>query len=29
MSGLPWQTLDDLAGDILFFRDLDLDMIGM
>ena len=29
MSGLPGQTLDDLAGDILFFRDLDLDMIGM
>ena len=29
MSGLPRQTLDDLAGDILFFRDLDLDMIGM
>ena len=29
MSGLPGQTLDDLAGDILFFRDRDLDMIGM
>ncbi len=29
MSGLPGQTLDDLAGDVLFFRDLDIDMIGM
>lgn len=29
MSGLPGQTADDLAGDILFFRDMDLDMIGM
>ncbi|MGI5869637.1 MAG: [FeFe] hydrogenase H-cluster radical SAM maturase HydE [Kiritimatiellia bacterium] len=29
MIGLPGQTLDDLAGDILFFRDLDIDMIGM
>lgn len=29
MSGLPGQTVDDLAGDILFFRDQDLDMIGM
>jgi len=29
MCALPGQTLDDLAGDILFFREMDLDMIGM
>jgi biotin synthase len=29
MIGLPYQTLSDLAGDILFFRDFDIDMIGM
>lgn len=29
MIGLPGQTLDDLAGDILFYRDMDIDMIGM
>ncbi|MCA9786813.1 MAG: [FeFe] hydrogenase H-cluster radical SAM maturase HydE [Candidatus Cloacimonetes bacterium] len=29
LIGLPGQTLDDLAGDILFFRELDCDMIGM
>jgi len=29
MIGLPHQTLDDLAGDLLFFRDMDIDMIGM
>ena len=29
MIGLPGQTFDDLAGDILFFRDEDIDMIGM
>ena len=29
MIGLPGQTLDDLANDILFFKDFDLDMIGM
>jgi biotin synthase len=29
MIGLPFQTLDDLAGDLLFFRDIDADMIGM
>ena len=29
MIGLPYQTLDDLAGDILFFRQHDIDMIGM
>lgn len=29
MCALPGQTLDDLAADILFFREMDLDMIGM
>lgn len=29
MIGLPGQTLDDLARDVAFFRELDLDMIGM
>jgi biotin synthase len=29
MIGLPGQTLDDLAGDILFFAKYDIDMIGM
>ncbi|MGC9953094.1 MAG: [FeFe] hydrogenase H-cluster radical SAM maturase HydE [Rhizomicrobium sp.] len=29
MIGLPGQTLDDLAGDILFFAEHDIDMIGM
>ena len=29
MIGLPGQTLYDLAGDIKFFRDMDIDMIGM
>ncbi len=29
MIGLPGQTLDDLAGDILFFKEQDVDMIGM
>ncbi|MDD2598800.1 MAG: [FeFe] hydrogenase H-cluster radical SAM maturase HydE [Kiritimatiellae bacterium] len=29
MSGLPGQTYSDLANDILFFHELDLDMIGM
>jgi len=29
MSGLPGQTSDDLAGDILFFHEMNLDMIGM
>jgi biotin synthase len=29
MIGLPGQTLDDLAADVLFFRELDVDMIGM
>ncbi len=29
MIGIPGQTLDDLAHDLEFFRDMDLDMIGM
>lgn len=29
MIGLPGQTYEDLANDILFFRDMDVDMIGM
>lgn len=29
MIGLPTQTLDDLVDDLLFFRDFDIDMIGM
>ncbi|MDD5091316.1 MAG: [FeFe] hydrogenase H-cluster radical SAM maturase HydE [Candidatus Wallbacteria bacterium] len=29
MIGLPGQTCEDLARDILFFRDSDVDMIGM
>ena len=29
MVGLPGQTLRDLAGDVIFFRDLGADMIGM
>jgi biotin synthase len=29
MIGVPGQTLDDLAGDVQFFMDLDVDMIGM
>ena len=29
MIGLPFQTLDDLACDLLFFRDYDIDMVGM
>jgi len=29
MIGLPKQTIEDLANDILFFRDFDIDMIGM
>jgi biotin synthase len=29
MIGLPGQTLEDLAGDILFFKAQDVDMIGM
>lgn len=29
MIGLPYQTVDDLVGDLEFFRELDVDMIGM
>jgi biotin synthase len=29
MIGLPGQTLEDLANDILFFKEIDADMIGM
>ena len=29
MQGLPGQTMDDLANDILFFKEIDIDMIGM
>jgi biotin synthase len=29
MIGLPFQTLSDLADDLIFFRDFDIDMIGM
>ncbi len=29
MIGLPGQTAEDLADDILFFRDIDIDMCGM
>jgi biotin synthase len=29
MIGLPFQTLDDLAGDLLFMRDFGIDMVGM
>lgn len=29
MIGLPFQTPDDLAGDLLFFKDFDIDMCGM
>lgn len=29
MIGLPGQTIRDLADDILFFRDFDVDMVGM
>ncbi len=29
MIGLPGQTIDHLVGDLLFFREMDIDMIGM
>jgi len=29
MIGLPFQTIGDLADDLVFFRDLDVDMVGM
>ena len=29
MIGTPGQTMNDLANDLLFFRDFDIDMVGM
>lgn len=29
MIGTPFQTLEDLAHDLLFFKDFDIDMVGM
>ena len=29
MIGLPFQTVEDLADDLIFFRDFDIDMVGM
>ncbi len=29
MIGLPFQTVDDLAGDLIFMRDFNIDMCGM
>lgn len=29
MIGLPFQTVEDLANDLLFFREMDIDMCGM
>jgi biotin synthase len=29
MIGLPYQTIDDLADDLLFIRNFDIDMVGM
>ena len=29
MIGLPFQTLDDLAGDLLFMKEFNIDMCGM
>ena len=29
MVGLPWQTLDHLAGDLLFFKRMDVAMVGL
>ncbi|TVQ13139.1 MAG: [FeFe] hydrogenase H-cluster radical SAM maturase HydE [Bacteroidetes bacterium] len=29
MIGLPFQTISDLADDLLFFRNFDIDMVGM
>lgn len=29
MIGLPFQTYEDLAGDLLFMHDFDIDMVGM
>jgi biotin synthase len=29
MIGLPFQSIEDLADDLLFFKEIDIDMIGM
>ncbi len=29
MIGLPFQTVEDMADDLIFFRDFDIDMVGM
>ena len=29
MIGLPWQTIEDLADDLLFLKDINIDMVGM
>ncbi len=29
MIGMPFQTIEDLANDLLFFKQLDVDMVGM
>ena len=29
MIGLPYQTINDLVNDILFFKEMDIDMLGM
>ncbi|MBN2215262.1 MAG: [FeFe] hydrogenase H-cluster radical SAM maturase HydE [Bacteroidales bacterium] len=29
MIGLPFQTTDDLAGDLIFMKDFNIDMVGM
>ncbi len=29
MIGLPFQTMEDLANDLLFFKEIDIDMCGM
>lgn len=29
MIGLPFQSISDLADDLIFFRDFDIDMVGM
>jgi biotin synthase len=29
MIGLPFQTIENLADDLIFFRDIDVDMVGM
>ncbi len=29
MIGLPFQTIEHLAGDLMFFKDIDIDMCGM